>query len=80
VMIGSQNISQLGVSLNRDASLLFDDAPLADYFAKVFDHDWVNMARQDIGSESHGPELLTPGQPTPEGMERLTLKDYLEMA
>jgi phosphatidylserine/phosphatidylglycerophosphate/cardiolipin synthase-like enzyme len=33
VLIGSQNWSNHGVSVNRDASLLFEDAPLAEYFA-----------------------------------------------
>ena len=36
VLIGSQNWSNHGVSVNRDASLLFEDAPLAEYFAEIF--------------------------------------------
>jgi V8-like Glu-specific endopeptidase len=80
VMIGSQNISKLGITLNRDASLLFDDPPLAAYFARVFDHDWTNLARQDIGSQDHAPELLAAGDPLPDGMVRLPLKDILETA
>jgi V8-like Glu-specific endopeptidase len=35
VLLGSQNWSNLGVSNNRDASLLFDDEELAGYFAEV---------------------------------------------
>ena len=54
VLIGSQNWSQLGVTLNRDASLLFDDEPLAKYFGKIFDHDWTNLASTKIGSEMRG--------------------------
>src|SRR5262249_470462 len=46
VMLGSQNLSNDGVSVNRDASLLFDDEELAKYFAGIFDHDWQNLARQ----------------------------------
>jgi len=80
VMIGSQNLSQLGITLNRDASLLFEDAELASYFAKIFEHDWSNLARQNIGSEAHAPELAATGQPTPQGMERLSWKEYIEMA
>ncbi len=79
VMIGSQNISQLGITLNRDASLLFDDAELAGYFAKIFEHDWNNLARQDIGNEAHAPELAT-GPDLPKGMERISWKEYMEMA
>lgn len=79
VMLGSQNISSDGVSVNRDASLLFEDKPLAEYFGKIFDHDWRNLATQNIGNESLGIELAVPGQPTPEGMVRLAWNDYLEL-
>src|SRR5262249_51221316 len=80
VMIGSQNLSQLGITLNRDASLLFEeDAEVAAYFAQIFEHDWKNLARQDIGNEAHAPELAT-GPATPAGMERISWKDYMEMA
>ncbi|HVJ42427.1 MAG TPA: trypsin-like peptidase domain-containing protein [Dongiaceae bacterium] len=79
VMIGSQNISQLGITLNRDASLLFKDRALAAYFTTIFEHDWANLAKQDIGNEAHAPELAT-GAVTPRGMERISWKDYMEMA
>ena len=52
VMVGSQNLSNDGVSVNRDASLLFDDEDLAKYFGSIFDHDWQNVPKQDIGHES----------------------------
>jgi V8-like Glu-specific endopeptidase len=80
VMLGSQNWSGDGVSLNRDASLLFDDAPLAAYFREIFEHDWTNLAVQDIGREGFGTELAEAGEPTPAGMARLTWKDYAELA
>ncbi|HVI87273.1 MAG TPA: phospholipase D-like domain-containing protein, partial [Dongiaceae bacterium] len=80
VMIGSQNLSQLGITLNRDASLLFDDEKeLAAYFAQIFEHDWTNLARQDIGNEAHAPELAA-GPDTPAGMERISWKEWMEMA
>lgn len=79
VLLGSQNWSNDGVSVNRDASLLFDDAPLAEYFGRIFDHDWSVLARQDIGSEMLPIELATGADATPDGMVRLTWKDYLEM-
>lgn len=79
VMIGSQNISQLGITLNRDASLLFKDKALAAYFTAIFEHDWANLAKQDIGNEAHAPELAS-GRDTPRGMERISWKDYMEMA
>jgi hypothetical protein len=42
VVLGSQHWSNDGVSINRDASLLFEDPPLAEYFRRVFEHDWGN--------------------------------------
>ncbi len=44
VLVGSQNMSDQGISVNRDASLLFDDAPLAAYYGSVFDFDWSTLA------------------------------------
>lgn len=40
VLIGSHNWSKPGVTLNRDASLIFDDADVADYFTRAFNIDW----------------------------------------
>lgn len=79
VLLGSQNWSSDGVSVNRDASLLFDDEPLANYFADIFDHDWSNLAQQDIGSESLAVEAVAASEATPAGMIRLSWKDYMEM-
>ncbi len=78
VLLGSQNWSNDGVSLNRDASLLFDDEELAKYFKKVFEHDWLTLADKDIGPEDGGLELATSLEDTPKGMVRLTWKDYME--
>lgn len=41
VLIGSHNWSRPGVSLNRDASLIFDDAEIAAYFGEAFEIDWA---------------------------------------
>jgi phosphatidylserine/phosphatidylglycerophosphate/cardiolipin synthase-like enzyme len=79
VLLGSQNWSNDGVSVNRDASLLFEDAPLAKYFANIFDHDWNNIARQNIGPERLPIERVAADEKTPPGFVRLNWKDYLEM-
>lgn len=79
VLLGSQNWSNDGVSVNRDASLLFDDQPLAEYFGTIFDHDWNNLAKQNIGFEAMPIEWASAGDPTPSGMVRLDWKDYMEM-
>ncbi|CAA9448159.1 Serine protease, subtilase family [uncultured Rubrobacteraceae bacterium] len=76
VLLGSQNWSNDGVSVNRDASLLFDDEELAGYFAEIFEHDWANLAVQDLGPE---PPPMEPAEgTTPPGAVRLSWKDYLE--
>ena len=77
VLIGSQNWSQLGVTQNRDASLLFDDEPLAKYFGKIFDHDWTNLATPKIGSEMGGVRVANPGEATPAGFVRVNAADLL---
>jgi V8-like Glu-specific endopeptidase len=79
VLLGSQNWSNDGVSVNRDASLLFDDEELAGYFAKIFDHDWNNLADQDIGPDPGPVELALADETTPPGKVRLSWKDYLEV-
>lgn len=79
VLLGSQNWSNDGVSTNRDASLLFDDKDLADYFAKVFEHDWKGLASKSIGATPHAIELAPAREKTPKDMVRLSWKDYMEM-
>ena len=79
VLLGSQNLSNDGVSVNRDASLLFEDPSLARYFAEIFDYDWANLTRQNIGNESLPLELAPADGVTPDGLIRLSWKDYLEL-
>ncbi|HEV2842068.1 MAG TPA: phospholipase D-like domain-containing protein [Chthoniobacterales bacterium] len=79
VLLGSQNWSNDGVSVNRDASLIFFDKPLAKYFAKIFEHDWENLAQKSIGRQRQAVEFVGPDQATPDGMVRFNWKDYLEM-
>ncbi len=45
VLVGSHNWSKPGVSLNRDASLVFDDEEIALYFADAFEIDWQRANR-----------------------------------
>lgn len=79
ILLGSQNWSNDGVSVNRDASLLFEDGPLAKYFVEIFEHDWNGLARQNIGSERLPIEWVPSESVTPSGMVRINWKDYLEM-
>jgi hypothetical protein len=78
VMLGSQNLSEQGVSLNRDASLIFEDAELARYFADIFEHDWENLASGSIDVVPGGFELAEAGMAVPAGLVRVSIKELLE--
>lgn len=45
VMIGSHNWSSQGVSVNRDASIIFNEQRLAGYFGEAFEVDWDRAGR-----------------------------------
>jgi V8-like Glu-specific endopeptidase len=79
VLIGSHNWSAPGVTLNRDASLIFDDEPIAQYYAEAFELDWdraTDVIAEDATDESV-PRLATGDEP-PAGFVRMTLAEYLE--
>lgn len=78
ILLGSHNLSESGVSVNRDASLLFDDAPLAAYFRELFEYDWQWMSDSKIGEEIAGLRLIGPDESTPPGFERVPPDEYLE--
>jgi hypothetical protein len=46
VLISSQNWSADGVLRNRDAGVIIEHGPTAQYFEQIFMHDWTNLARQ----------------------------------
>lgn len=78
VLLGSHNLTNMGATTNRDASLLFDDAPLASYFTDIFEHDWLNLAEPVTARAWRGSELMLAEGPLPEGYERLDWKAWLE--
>ena len=78
VLLGSQNWSNDGVSVNRDASFLFDDAPLAQYFGGIFDHDWDYLADKKIGSEWAPVRMANATDAAPPGLAWLAWKAYEE--
>ncbi|HEY0331018.1 MAG TPA: phospholipase D-like domain-containing protein [Rhodopseudomonas sp.] len=61
ILLGSHNWSKPGVTLNRDASLIFDDQELAGYYAQAFEIDWARATairpKQFVKAES----VATPG-------------------
>jgi len=48
VALGSQNWSGDGVLRNRDASLIIYHEKAAQYFEKIFTHDWTTLAKQQL--------------------------------
>ena len=63
VLVGSHNWSFDGVSLNRDASLLFYDAEIARYFQKVFIYDWDNWSTTKVRIVEAKPKVASLSLP-----------------
>lgn len=79
VVLGSHNLTNMGATTNRDASLLFDDAPLAEYFGKIFEHDWENVAVKVTPSLWKRGELyLAERGVAPEGFLPFDWADWME--
>jgi phosphatidylserine/phosphatidylglycerophosphate/cardiolipin synthase-like enzyme/V8-like Glu-specific endopeptidase len=78
VLIGSHNWSSLGVTLNRDASLIFDDEEVAQYYAEAFELDWVRASEPRLDEVVTERVQLAEGGSVPSGFKRMTLSDYLE--
>jgi V8-like Glu-specific endopeptidase len=79
VLIGSHNISDQGITINRDASLLIEDARVAAYFKGLFQHDWDNLAMQDIGTDFEADRATRGGPKATGACMVLTPKEYLEL-
>jgi hypothetical protein len=79
VLIGSHNWSGSGVTLNRDASLIFDDVDVADYFADVFEMDWARAkpVTFDQIPVNESARLATTDE-APPGFVRMKLSEYLD--
>lgn len=81
VAVGSHNWSDDGVARNRDASLIFYDLEIAQFFGRVFEHDWVSRgnSRFDVPNPlivpiDRGEPLTTP----PVGYRRVSWADVFE--
>jgi phosphatidylserine/phosphatidylglycerophosphate/cardiolipin synthase-like enzyme len=79
-LVGSHNWSGNGVTLNRDASLLFDDSAVAQYYRQVFELDWDRASRPVIPESAitEAPRIADPESPVPQGFRRMTLEEFLE--
>jgi phosphatidylserine/phosphatidylglycerophosphate/cardiolipin synthase-like enzyme len=80
VLLGSNNWSKPGVSLNRDASLIFDDEEIAAYYTDAFEVDWqrARPIRPRRFVKSEAPVLEAVGAVPPPGYKRVPLSELLE--
>jgi phosphatidylserine/phosphatidylglycerophosphate/cardiolipin synthase-like enzyme len=80
VLLGSHNWSGPGVTLNRDASLIFDDKEVADYYTEAFNVDWNRAGRirpkKFVKTEAVVREAV--GDLPPPGFKRVPLSEVLE--
>ena len=67
ILIGSHNWSASGVTRNRDASLVFDDAEIATYFGQVFEVDWERAPALRLSEPKpiDQPRIATGSEPEP---------------
>jgi hypothetical protein len=74
VVIGSHNWTSQGVLRNRDASIVFRDSEIIDYYNALFEYDW-NRASDTLGP---APMLAAPGQAAPAGFVRVPWTTVME--
>lgn len=81
VLLGSHNWSKPGVTLNRDASLIFDDEEVAAYYTQAFEIDWersdIIRPKRFVKRESTILEAVGPGGPPP-GYVRMPLSQLVK--
>jgi phosphatidylserine/phosphatidylglycerophosphate/cardiolipin synthase-like enzyme len=76
VLIGSHNWTNQGTLVNRDASLIFHDREIAEYYRDVFEFDWKNLTRQSV-DESREVVLADESREAPAEMVRLSWEEIL---
>jgi len=75
IVIGSHNWSGQGFMENRDASLIFDDQDVIEYFEKIFLFDWNRSTPAELHDPETEPRLAAPGEVTPVGMRRISFSE-----
>ena len=76
-VVGSHNWTNQGALVNRDASLIFYDREIAEYYKALFEFDWNNLAKARVDEELIPLELVQPGEEVPAGMVKMSLADLL---
>jgi hypothetical protein len=64
------------VKTNRDASLIFDDAEIAQYLAQVYDYDWDRLATAHLSQKR--PRVAGDDENTPPGFKRVPFSAVFE--
>ncbi len=79
VMLGSHNFTNQGALFNRDASLLVRNRKVAEYFEKIFQFDWNEVARNNAEADERfgGIELAKPNEAPRPGFRRVSLSELL---
>ena len=77
VMLGSHNLTNAGALFNRDASLRVRNSQVAAYFEQILLYDWDVLAKQNADELVGGARLAAPGEETPPGFRRVSLRSLL---
>jgi phosphatidylserine/phosphatidylglycerophosphate/cardiolipin synthase-like enzyme len=56
VVVSSQNFSPDGIQFNRDAGVIIESVPIAQYFENVFLADWNNKAKPFVAKSAAKPK------------------------
>lgn len=83
VLVGSHNWSAPGVTLNRDASLIFDNADAAGFYTQAFEIDWARAnkltPRKFVPKPANESTVLEAvGDTPPAGYVRMPLSEWLK--
>jgi hypothetical protein len=77
VLLGSQNLTNEGSLFNRDASLLVKSPTVAEFYEKIFEFDWNNLAHNQADERVGGIRRAGPGEEPPPGFRRVKLSELL---
>lgn len=76
VLLGSQNWTNGGTSYNRDASLIFSDRQIAEFYEQIFLYDWARATPARINEDVPAPRIVRPEEGVPPaGMVKVRLAD-----
>jgi hypothetical protein len=77
VLIGSHNWTNQGTLVNRDASLIFEDEEIAEYFEEIFWFDWKNLARQSVRGRRARSSARGDGDESVAGTRRVSWQEIV---